>query len=995
MRKISILIFIFIISSCFVLGECILPKEVLENAELSDGCKGNLIKDVGGWKINSENIPDAKGTTCTSQNYMNILLSCKNKDRILVSMVADKDALNYQYNKLTLTLGDRFEDSDRPNRELCRVIPSGYIDGCKNKNNFLMVDANPGECAKLVNDAYKFLNGEKTESDNIHGMVGNAWTESSNIVAAGGKRIFFMEDYLSGEERGNVNLIKDYFINNKNLFLRNGNVVITDTKLKIETEIKVNTLRNILNQDKTPYVPELIVGDVISFFYTQSNYQVDALVGNMGSQINTHLGIVVCVDGKNVWVAHNYEGNKVELLDDILKIPRSDSTNVNDPRQKKFYIYAVTRPYIPVYTAKVKSSPSESWAEKVKEYMKLDISGYAVAENTAKNENVYDYVDKNSIFAIKNKDGECFSSIDKLYTSLPYGNRRQESRKYSCGDQVLRIKEGYANGVECKDEVWIFNKGSLGGANFFNGLEDFQGLTWSKIVSIVEDKIKGENEQPFELIIGNSAPIKIISDEAFSFSKVDSKQLGKIYEAKSGSFMINNAVIKLDSSKSQWVRVSFDGNDYAVYGVSQLDEVAAQIKSTKCQLFVGDQKIVDKDSERCGSGSYQAIGGDVEVNKVSGYGTDERCSSVNGECQWYKGEGEGNGKDCSIRYKDNTNVNGEYVKNLCLSDKSLNYICCVPDNYVAKVREVYNQPSPVNEEKIKPETNDKTNTGKMGTKEEGSTDTKSFFSTIPGSKGETCGQLSDSDTIEVQNVVMNDIKSHINEIIILSEAWGLDPKTVASILYVEKVQYKLNNLRGFKEALGITKSEKIDKIYAMFGGSIGYAHIKPYEISNSESLAMGYKIKVQSNRNQEDLVYYKDGKPIQLLRVREMYVGNKYKNLFEDTTKRISSIKSSDVYVTENIDIACRILALMIDLYNQADHDISNKPDILATAYNIGISNIYPIPGKEPQVGGTTLPYIVDGNCEVGIPFGTRVQNVYNSKMMNELFFGTKYNIRR
>lgn len=994
MKKISILIFIFILSSCFVLGECVLPKEVLENVEFSDGCNIDLVKSNDGWKISGGELKDANGRVCINSNYRNVLLSCKNKDRISISMIADKDILNYQNNKLTLRLGDRFEDTNRPDRELCNFIPSSYIDGCKNKNGFLLVDAKPGECAKLVNDAYKILNGEKTESSNLHGVVGNAWTDSRNIVAAGGKRIFWVEDYLNGEERGTVNIIKNYFSENKNLFLKNSNVVITDPKLKIETNSKVAQLRNIFNQDKNAYVPELMVGDIISFFYTQSGYQVDALVENIDDQINTHLGIVVCVDGNNVWVAHNYEGNKIELLDDILKIPRDDSTNVNDIRQKKFYIYAITRPYVPLYNAAVETSPSENWIAKLKESMNLDISGYAVAETRDMNENSYDYVDKNSIFKIKNNDGECLSSIDLLYTTVPYGNRKQESRIYSCGNQVLRIKAGYANGVECKNEVWVFNKGSLGGANFVNGLEDFSGLTWSKILSIVEDKITGDDEQPFELIIGNSAPIKITSDEPFSFNKVDSKSFSEVYESNSGSFLVNNAVLKLDSSKDQWVRVSFDGTNYAVYGISQLDAVAAQIKSDKCQLFVGDQNIVDKDKERCSSGSYQAIGGDVEVNKVSGYGTDERCKSVEGECQWYNGDGEGNGKDCSIRYKDNTNVQGEYVKNLCLSDKSVAYVCCVPDNYVDEVRKVYNQPSPVNEEKIKPGTGDKTKTGKIGNKEDTST-TKSFFSTTPNPKGETCDQLSDSDTFAVQNVVMSDIKPHLNEIIILSEAWNIDPKTVASILYVEKVQYKLNNLRGFKEALGITKSEKVDKIYAMFGGSIGYAHIKPFEISNSETLALGLSLNVESTRDPEDLVYYKDGKPIQLPKVREIKVGDKYKDLFENTDERIKSIDSSDVYITQNIDMECRILALIIDLYKQAGHDISNKPAILSTAYNIGIRNIYPIPSKEPQVGGTTLPYIVDGTCEVGIPFGTRVQNVYNSKMMNELFFGTKYNLRR
>ena len=231
----------------------------------------------------------------------------------------------------------------------------------------------------------------------------------------------------------------------------------------------------------------------------------------------------------------------------------------------------------------------------------------------------------------------------------------------------------------------------------------------------------------------------------------------------------------------------------------------------------------------------------------------------------------------------------------------------------------------------------------------------------------------ENDFMKIQQQVVDDIFQHKDAIIGLANDWGVTPKTVASIVYVERMQYQLNSYRRIKETL--LKSNIFSYVYSMTDRSTGWAHITSSAAKNSASLAEGKSVVVKSTSS----ALYPDTE-------RTLCIGDKLKTVYDSTEKRLDRFPIDDYGVNLNIDTNARLLAVLTEMYKQAGHDISYRPDILATTYNIGIRNSFPMPGRDPQSGGSFLPYILDGEYIEGVSFGERVDNVYTSKVIGDMF---------
>jgi len=188
----------------------------------------------------------------------------------------------------------------------------------------------------------------------------------------------------------------------------------------------------------------------------------------------------------------------------------------------------------------------------------------------------------------------------------------------------------------------------------------------------------------------------------------------------------------------------------------------------------------------------------------------------------------------------------------------------------------------------------------------------------------------------------------------------VDPRTVVSILYVEKVQYELNvflgviNPRKMKETL-LGWAGDIDFLYNNIQKwaklSAGYAHIKPEH--------------ARETKRRLDLISGFNGY------ITERDTENYRKNV-------VSSIK---------ITVASLKIFQQEWVANPSGTDISNRPDILATCFNFGYDKVIPKLAPSPDMAGSTkLPVIIDGVFYEDINFGRRVEMIYKSKKMEEFF---------
>lgn len=199
-------------------------------------------------------------------------------------------------------------------KEEIEVLPGQRCDG--KKENKYFTKGTSGYCASYVTNVFNLMFGRG--SSNARGVYGDAWEMSSNIVNNGGQRIFWIENYIDNDKLDDLRKQKAKGYSN--------------AKLK-------EVLKPILGRKDIAY-PSIKVGDIISFFNPTSGSHDDAIVGQKDNQINTHVGIVVCIDENGPKVAHVFGAYKdtgagivyVEYLSETINGKKDQS------------IYAITRP---------------------------------------------------------------------------------------------------------------------------------------------------------------------------------------------------------------------------------------------------------------------------------------------------------------------------------------------------------------------------------------------------------------------------------------------------------------------------------------------------------------------------------------------------------------------------------------------------------------------------------------------------------------------------
>jgi|FLOH01.1.fsa_nt_gi RHS repeat-associated protein len=232
------------------------------------------------------------------------------------------------------------------------------------------------------------------------------------------------------------------------------------------------------------------------------------------------------------------------------------------------------------------------------------------------------------------------------------------------------------------------------------------------------------------------------------------------------------------------------------------------------------------------------------------------------------------------------------------------------------------------------------------------------------------------DNLKIQTAIRSDVLVYADAISSSAAAWGVDSKLLASTIYVERMQYQLDDARSFKETL--LGNEFANWVLGHTGFSTGFCHIKAYASNHAEMLAAGLSVEVISSSGS----MFPDS-------TRTLNIGNGFSETISSYNARTDeifmSLRTSNPLIGESniqsIDDAAAIFATGNALYAQAGVDISNSPDLQATVYNIGLSNAFPDSSRTPRVGGTTLPYILDGKYFEGVQFGERVGNVYRSDM--------------
>lgn len=190
---------------------------------------------------------------------------------------------------------------------------------------------------------------------------------------------------------------------------------------------------------------------------------------------------------------------------------------------------------------------------------------------------------------------------------------------------------------------------------------------------------------------------------------------------------------------------------------------------------------------------------------------------------------------------------------------------------------------------------------------------------------------------------------------------GVDTNTILSIIYVEYTQYELNLARKYKSigqqtVSNVLYSVNLKEAAEFFNKGLqlssGFTHIKPKTAEDT-------KHKLDNIPGFKDYITYDDITNYQL----QNDIGNK------------ASIK-----------ITAGMLKVLQEQWKNSPEgvDISQRPEILATLYNIGYERS--VPKKNPQAGGTYLPTVVDGKYIENTNFGVRVSKVYNSRTMDSFF---------
>lgn len=198
---------------------------------------------------------------------------------------------------------------------------------------------------------------------------------------------------------------------------------------------------------------------------------------------------------------------------------------------------------------------------------------------------------------------------------------------------------------------------------------------------------------------------------------------------------------------------------------------------------------------------------------------------------------------------------------------------------------------------------------------------------------------------ELEKFVFKEILSQYHLIKKWSGFFNVDPLLIVSIIYIERIQYKLNTIRSLAKNI-ILKFEDLANKF-----------LDNQEVSEFLNISKGFShIKFNTAK----------------------YLARKYRDIF--TSLELGTYPD---HIDICIKFSCAIIREHILMWEPFVYDIRNKIDILATLYNIS-DFVNKKPHNNPQCGGSVLPCIIDGIYIEGLCFGDRVKKVYTSKMIQD-----------
>lgn len=206
--------------------------------------------------------------------------------------------------------------------------------------------------------------------------------------------------------------------------------------------------------------------------------------------------------------------------------------------------------------------------------------------------------------------------------------------------------------------------------------------------------------------------------------------------------------------------------------------------------------------------------------------------------------------------------------------------------------------------------------------------------------------------LHLEGIIYYQLSKKIDSILMYSAVFNLDYRLVASILFVERIQYDLPSVYS---ALQKVKCTFIDMVNLIKLPCID----EKKEISDWLNFSRGFShIKWHTARKAYKLI---------------------------DNSKIYSNEDFANFAINDDISIKiqCIILMLHIQMWKQ-DYPNIDKVEgvpILATIFNI--SNFEnKLPHANPRVGGSILDHICDGVYYKNLSFGERVNMTYQSLNM-------------
>ena len=182
---------------------------------------------------------------------------------------------------------------------------------------------------------------------------------------------------------------------------------------------------------------------------------------------------------------------------------------------------------------------------------------------------------------------------------------------------------------------------------------------------------------------------------------------------------------------------------------------------------------------------------------------------------------------------------------------------------------------------------------------------------------------------------------------------GVSPRLILGAVIGEQFRFFNNRRESFKSYF-----EPLKILASLSNTSFGIAGLKPKTLGQIEERLKDKNSPFYLGPQMENVIYYENNTDIESERM----------NRITDTKNPYYSYLYVGLYMKE-----------IIAQWQKAGYDISNRPDILATLYNLGF--YYSVPKENPEVGGSTINI-----NNVDYTFGDVAYEFYYSGELSDIF---------